>query len=64
MDDDGGKRPGFIHRYRAGLATLYITSAREGLSDEALAGQPLAGSLFAFEPGVPGLPLPLFGAEP
>jgi sugar lactone lactonase YvrE len=45
------------------LATLYITSAREGLSPEALAGQPLAGSLFAFEPGVRGLPLPVFAGE-
>ena len=45
------------------LETLYITSAAEGLSDETMASQPLAGSLFAFEPGVPGLPLPLFGEE-
>ena len=42
------------------LATLYITTARESLSDEALAEQPLAGSLLAFEPGVTGLPLPPF----
>ena len=42
------------------LATLYITTAREGLSDEALADQPWAGSLLAFEPGVTGLPLPSF----
>jgi sugar lactone lactonase YvrE len=40
--------------------TLYITSAWEGLSDAARAKQPLAGSLFAIEPGVSGLPLPLF----
>ena len=44
----------------ADLATLYVTSARESLSDEARAQQPLAGSLFAFEPGVKGLALPLF----
>jgi sugar lactone lactonase YvrE len=43
------------------LSTLYITTAREGLSDEALAQQPWAGSLLAFEPGVAGLPLPAFG---
>jgi sugar lactone lactonase YvrE len=43
-----------------GLDTLYVTSAREGLSDEALAGQPQAGGLFAFKPGVRGLPLPAF----
>jgi sugar lactone lactonase YvrE len=42
------------------LATLYITTAREGLSDQALADQPWAGSLLAFEPGVAGLPLPPF----
>ena len=46
------------------LATLYVTSARENLSAEALAAQPLAGSLFAFEPGVTGLPLPAFAGEP
>ncbi|HET9160710.1 MAG TPA: SMP-30/gluconolactonase/LRE family protein [Caulobacteraceae bacterium] len=42
------------------LATLYVTTARESLSDEALARQPLAGSLLAFEPGVRGLSLPAF----
>ena len=49
-----------------GLATLFVTTARDGLSDEALARQPLAGSLLAFEPGVAGLPLPMFDdrAEP
>lgn len=46
------------------LATLFITSAREDLSDAARADQPLAGSLFAIEPGVKGLKLPLFGAPP
>ena len=42
------------------LTTLYITSAWEDLSDEARGKQPLAGSLFAFEPGVRGLRLPVF----
>ncbi|MFI4936241.1 MAG: SMP-30/gluconolactonase/LRE family protein [Caulobacterales bacterium] len=42
------------------LTTLYVTSARERLNDAALAAQPLAGALFAFEPGVAGLPLPTF----
>ena len=42
------------------LSTLYLTSARDGLSEEALAGQPDAGSLFAFNPGVRGLALPDF----
>lgn len=43
-----------------GLATLYVTSAREGLAEETLAAQPDAGGLFAFEPGVSGQPLPVF----
>lgn len=38
------------------LSTVYVTSASIGLSDQELKEQPLAGSLFAFEPGVPGLP--------
>jgi sugar lactone lactonase YvrE len=42
------------------LSTLYVTSAWDGLSDEARARQPLAGALFAIETGMPGLPLPLF----
>jgi len=45
------------------LTTLYVTSARQHLSDDALAGQPLAGSLFAFEPGVAGLALPPFAGD-
>ena len=44
----------------AELTTLYLTSAREGLGEEALAREPLAGSLFAFEAGVRGLSLPIF----
>ncbi|MBW8814354.1 MAG: SMP-30/gluconolactonase/LRE family protein [Caulobacterales bacterium] len=42
------------------LATLFVTSARDGLSETALGRQPLAGALFAFEPGVTGLPLATF----
>ena len=42
------------------LDTLYITSAREGLTEAELAKQPLAGGLFAFKPGVTGLALPTF----
>jgi sugar lactone lactonase YvrE len=45
-----------------GLSILYITSARDELSDEALVRQPLAGGLFAFEPGVKGLALPAFAS--
>jgi L-arabinonolactonase len=43
-----------------GLATLYVTTARDGLSAEARAAQPWAGGLLAFEPGVRGLALPPF----
>ena len=42
------------------LATLYVTSAWDGLSAAERGAQPLAGSLFAFEPGVRGLPIPTF----
>lgn len=42
------------------LATLFITSAAEGLDPHAAAEQPLAGGLFALEPGVRGLALPSF----
>ena len=45
------------------LATLYVTSARENLSEASLAGQPWAGNLLAFEPGVTGLPLPAFAGK-
>jgi sugar lactone lactonase YvrE len=38
------------------LDELYITSARTGLSADALAKQPHAGSLFVARPGVRGLP--------
>lgn len=40
------------------LRTAFITTARIGLSEADLAGQPEAGSLFAFDPGVTGLPTP------
>ena len=39
--------------------TAYVTTARAGLDDDALAIQPEAGSLFAFAVDVPGQPLPL-----
>jgi sugar lactone lactonase YvrE len=38
------------------LRTLYVTSARHGLSDEQLAAEPPAGAVLALEPGVAGLP--------
>ena len=39
-----------------GLRTAYATTARKGLDMTALTEQPLAGDLFAFDPGVAGLP--------
>jgi sugar lactone lactonase YvrE len=40
----------------AQLRTLFVTTAQEGATPEELAADPLAGALFAFEPGVEGLP--------
>jgi sugar lactone lactonase YvrE len=42
------------------LTTLYITTAREGLSEEQLAEYPLSGSLFVTETNVKGTPAHLF----
>ena len=42
------------------FATLYVTSARMGLDDDALAAQPQAGGVFALVPSVRGLPEPRF----
>jgi sugar lactone lactonase YvrE len=39
-----------------GLDQLYVTSARDGLSETRLAKQPHAGALFVVEPGVAGRP--------
>ena len=38
------------------LKTLYITTAREGMTADELAAEPTAGSIFAIEVDVPGLP--------
>ena len=43
----------------ADLRTAYATTARKGLSAAELEEQPLAGNLFAFDPGVAGLPVHL-----
>jgi sugar lactone lactonase YvrE len=42
------------------LDTLYVTTARQRLSEEQLAAQPLAGALLALDVGVRGLPEPEF----
>ena len=44
------------------LATLYITTASLRMDRAALSQEPLAGALFAADPGVRGLPEPAFGA--
>jgi sugar lactone lactonase YvrE len=44
------------------LKTMYITSAREGMTSDEAAAEPLAGSVFAIEVDVPGLPENLFRA--
>ncbi len=43
------------------LRTLYITTAREGLSAAQLAQEPLAGAVFSARIDVPGLPANAFG---
>jgi len=48
-------RPTMIAFGGADLRTAYVTTARSGLSDEALAMQPHAGALFSFPVAVPGL---------
>ena len=47
----------------ADLCTVYATTARKGLSDYELAAQPLAGGLFTFRVGTPGLPQHLLRLE-
>lgn len=42
------------------LSTLFVTSARTGLSGDVLAKAPLSGSIFSIESGYTGLPIPLF----
>ena len=44
-----------------GLRSLFITSARVGLSAEQLLQEPLAGAVFRVDTYVQGLPAPLFG---
>ena len=43
------------------LDVLYITTARQNLTEAQLRTQPLAGGLFAVLPGTQGLPEPKFG---
>ncbi len=43
------------------LEVLYVTTASQRLNPEQLAGEPLAGSVFAVAVGVRGLPEPAFG---
>jgi sugar lactone lactonase YvrE len=47
----------------ADLRTVFVTTARKGLSAEELTGQPLAGGLFSFWSDTPGLPQQVFSPE-
>jgi D-xylonolactonase len=47
----------------ADYKTLYVTSAKAGLSDADLAKYPQSGDLFALEPGVAGVAEPLFAVQ-
>jgi sugar lactone lactonase YvrE len=42
------------------LSTLYVTSVRYGLTEAELADEPLAGAIFAIDPGVKGVPVGAF----
>jgi sugar lactone lactonase YvrE len=44
------------------LKTLFVTSARDGLTDAELSGDPHAGDIFVFERGTPGLSEVRYGA--
>jgi sugar lactone lactonase YvrE len=46
------------------LRTLVITTATQDLTDEQLTRHPLSGRLFTTEPGVRGLPVPLWRGTP
>ena len=46
------------------LARLYVTSARDGLSGQRLAGEPHAGALFRADVGVHGVAEARFGGSP
>jgi L-arabinonolactonase len=46
------------------FSALYITSARDGLDQAALASQPYAGALFVADAGFRGLPEPRFAGPP
>lgn len=48
----------------ADLATLYVTSACDGLDAAARTTDPHAGDVFAFAAGVAGLPEPRFAGDP
>ena len=48
----------------AQLDTLYVTSAREGLSDATLAAEPHAGALFRASVDVQGVREPRFAGRP
>ena len=42
------------------MRTLFVTTARQRIAEEALAKQPLAGAVLALDVGVAGVAEPLF----
>jgi sugar lactone lactonase YvrE len=46
------------------LKTVYVTSARDGLSEQQLEHEPLAGGLFSIEMSVAGVPANVFACKP
>jgi sugar lactone lactonase YvrE len=46
------------------LRTMYVTSARFGLSEEELRAWPASGSVFEVDCATPGLPANVFRADP
>lgn len=56
------KKPSMCAFGGAGLDTMYVTTIRPQKESD-LAGQPLAGAVFAFKPGVQGLPETEFSSK-
>jgi len=50
-------------RFGADRSTLYVTSARENLTEEQLHAHPLSGSVFAVETDTAGRPPNVFGCD-
>jgi sugar lactone lactonase YvrE len=64
VDVPGGGHVSSVAFGGAGMSTLYITTARKGLTEAELARAPHAGDLFAYEASVTGPPPFRFGQPP